>query len=141
MLFRAGDKYEIYQSDAEKAAAVLNLPLIRNGENGNAKIRFKSSELDEYLPELVRAGLRVAIADALEQKIEQKIENENDNQLSENISPKQFLEENQAQLIEFEELDFNLGERWMPAEIYGRFASDLFDTEVDVHYVEAMDDF
>lgn len=45
------------------------------------------------------------------------------------------------QHIEFEELDFNLGERWIPAEIYGRFASDLFDTEVDIHYVETLDDF
>lgn len=97
VLFRVEDSYETYQKDAEKAAPVLNLPLIRNGENGNAKIRFKSSELDEYLPQLVRAGLRVAIADALEQKIENKIDSKNNNLLSENISQKQFLEENQAE--------------------------------------------
>ena len=45
------------------------------------------------------------------------------------------------QRIEFEELDFNLGERWIPAEIYGRFASDLFETDVDIHYMESLDDF
>ncbi len=45
------------------------------------------------------------------------------------------------QRIEFEELDFNLGERWIPAEIYSRFASDLFDTDVDIRYIEALDDF
>jgi N12 class adenine-specific DNA methylase len=32
--------------------------------------------------------------------------------------------------IKFEELDFNLGERWIGTEIYNRFASHLFDTDV-----------
>ncbi|HBK40336.1 MAG TPA: helicase [Porphyromonadaceae bacterium] len=43
--------------------------------------------------------------------------------------------------IEFEELDFNLGERWIPTEIYSRFASDLFDTDVSVVYSDSLDDF
>jgi N12 class adenine-specific DNA methylase len=43
--------------------------------------------------------------------------------------------------IEFEELDFNLGERWIPYEIYARFASHLFDTEVKVHYSDSSDDY
>lgn len=43
--------------------------------------------------------------------------------------------------IEFEELDFNLGERWIPQGIYNRFASSLFDTEVRIHYSENTDDF
>ena len=43
--------------------------------------------------------------------------------------------------IEFEELDFNLGERWIPTGIYARFASHLFDAEVRIHYSESSDDF
>lgn len=43
--------------------------------------------------------------------------------------------------IEFEELDFNLGERWIPSGIYARFASHLFDTEVKVHYSDSTDDY
>ncbi|GEM63890.1 DNA methylase [Sphingobacterium faecium NBRC 15299] len=43
--------------------------------------------------------------------------------------------------IDFEELDFNLGERWIPTEIYSRFASSLFETEVKVSYSESTDDF
>ncbi|MBW0165530.1 MAG: N-6 DNA methylase [Sediminibacterium sp. Gen4] len=43
--------------------------------------------------------------------------------------------------IEFEELDFNLGERWIPTGIYARFASHLFDADVVVHYSESSDDF
>ena len=51
------------------------------------------------------------------------------------------LEESRPRRIEFEELDFNLGERWIPIGIYAHFASNLFDTEVRVHYSESSDDF
>ena len=77
VLLRVNEHYETYQSDAEKASPVIDLPLIQNSENNNVKIRFKSYELDAMLPKLVRSGLRVAIADILEQKIENKIFNKN----------------------------------------------------------------
>lgn len=51
------------------------------------------------------------------------------------------LEEARPRRIEFEELDFNLGERWIPTGVYARFASNQFDTEVKVHYSETTDDF
>ncbi len=51
------------------------------------------------------------------------------------------LEEARPRRIEFEELDFNLGERWMPTGIYARFASHLFDTDVVIHYSESSDDY
>ncbi|WP_166919691.1 N-6 DNA methylase [Flavobacterium poyangense] len=51
------------------------------------------------------------------------------------------LEENRPRRIEFEELDFNLGERWIPTGIYAHFASYLFDTDVLVHYSESSDDY
>ncbi|EFK56965.1 helicase C-terminal domain protein [Sphingobacterium spiritivorum ATCC 33861] len=51
------------------------------------------------------------------------------------------LEEARPRRIEFEELDFNLGERWIPTGVYARFASHLFDTDVRVHYSESSDDF
>lgn len=51
------------------------------------------------------------------------------------------LEEARPRRIEFEELDFNLGERWIPTRIYARFASHLFDTDVRIHYSETTDDF
>ncbi|RRA95588.1 N-6 DNA methylase [Paenimyroides viscosum] len=51
------------------------------------------------------------------------------------------LEEARPRRIEFEELDFNLGERWIPTGIYARFASHLFDTDVRIHYSETTDDF
>ncbi|MCA6441059.1 MULTISPECIES: N-6 DNA methylase [unclassified Arcicella] len=51
------------------------------------------------------------------------------------------LEEARPRRIEFEELDFNLGERWIPTGIYARFASHLFDADVNIHYSESSDDF
>ncbi|SFW67006.1 N-6 DNA methylase [Chitinophaga sancti] len=51
------------------------------------------------------------------------------------------LEESRPRRIEFEELDFNLGERWIPTGIYARFASHLFDADVLIHYSESSDDF
>lgn len=51
------------------------------------------------------------------------------------------LEAAKPREIGFEELDFNFGERWIPAGIYERFASYLFETEVHIYYNENMDDF
>ncbi|WP_312822742.1 N-6 DNA methylase [Epilithonimonas sp.] len=51
------------------------------------------------------------------------------------------LEEARPQQIEFEELDFNLGERWISTDVYERFASQLFDTDVTIHYSDSSDDF
>ncbi len=43
--------------------------------------------------------------------------------------------------IPFEQLDFNLGERWIPSGIYQKFASFLFDTDIQVYYETNMDEF
>ncbi|MDC7217708.1 MAG: N-6 DNA methylase, partial [Spirochaetales bacterium] len=43
--------------------------------------------------------------------------------------------------ISFEQLDFNLGERWIPAGIYEKYASYLFGTDVKVHYLPNLDEF
>ena len=43
--------------------------------------------------------------------------------------------------IPFEELDFNFGERWIPAKVYSRYASWLFDTEVTVRYAASSDEY
>ncbi|QCO47337.1 MULTISPECIES: N-6 DNA methylase [Elizabethkingia] len=64
--------------------------------------------------------------------------NPEDTQAKESLTA---LEEARPRPIEFEELDFNLGERWIPTGIYARFASHLFDTEVRIHYAESSDNF
>ncbi len=43
--------------------------------------------------------------------------------------------------IPFADLDFNLGERWIPAKVYGEFASAFFDTDINVSYHSNMDEY
>lgn len=43
--------------------------------------------------------------------------------------------------IRFEELDFNFGERWIPAGIYAEYMSYLYETDVKIAYSSAMDTF
>ena len=43
--------------------------------------------------------------------------------------------------IPFAELDFNLGERWIPAKVYSAFASEFFETEITVSYQSTMDEY
>ena len=69
LLFRCGDFYETYSSDAVAAAEILGIALTRRG-NGKGKTvemaGFPHHALDTYLPKLIRAGKRVAICDQLE---------------------------------------------------------------------------
>ena len=51
------------------------------------------------------------------------------------------LQEAAPRPITFDELDFNLGERWIPTGIYSAYASYLFDTDVRIGFSESMDDY
>jgi len=69
LLFRVGDFYETFGEDARKASQILGITLTRkaagNGEYCDlAGIPYHAVE--QYLPRLVRAGLRVAICEQLE---------------------------------------------------------------------------
>ena len=64
LLFRHGDFYEAYYSDADIVADVLGL--IVTVCKGDKVVGFPHHALDTYLPKLVRAGKRVAICDQLE---------------------------------------------------------------------------
>lgn len=43
--------------------------------------------------------------------------------------------------IPFEELDFNFGERWIPAKTYSAFMTDFFGTDVNIVYSPQIDQF
>ena len=51
------------------------------------------------------------------------------------------LQEATPRPISFDELDFNLGERWIPTGIYAAYASYLFDTDVRIGFSESMDEY
>jgi len=69
LLFRVGDFYETFGTDAIKTSEILGITLTRRA-NGSASFvelaGFPYHALDIYLPRLVRAGQRVAICEQLE---------------------------------------------------------------------------
>ena len=69
MLFRCGDFYETYSTDAIVASEILGITLTKraNGKGKTVEMAgFPHHALDTYLPRLIRAGKRVAICDQLE---------------------------------------------------------------------------
>lgn len=51
------------------------------------------------------------------------------------------LENVTPEIIPYQDLEFNLGERWIPCEIYSRFATELFEAETEVHYFDVNDTY
>ncbi len=69
LLFRVGDFYETFGSDAIKASKILGIVLTKRANGSASEMElagFPHHSLDTYLPKLVRAGERVAICDQLE---------------------------------------------------------------------------
>ena len=69
LLFRVGDFYETFGDDARKASQVLGITLTRKMAGGGEYTELAGipyHALEQYLPRLVRAGMRVAICEQLE---------------------------------------------------------------------------
>ncbi|MFC4722470.1 DNA mismatch repair protein MutS [Geojedonia litorea] len=69
LLFRVGDFYETFGTDAVKAAKILDIILTKRGAGSETETElagFPHHSLNTYLPKLVKAGCRVAICDQLE---------------------------------------------------------------------------
>jgi len=69
LLFRVGDFYETYGSDAVEASSILGITLTRKSNGSGTFIEmagFPYHAVNTYLPKLVRAGRRVAVCEQLE---------------------------------------------------------------------------
>ncbi len=69
LLYRVGDFYETFSSDAVTASEILGITLTKraNGPGQHIELAgFPHHALDTYLPRFVRAGKRVAICEQLE---------------------------------------------------------------------------
>lgn len=69
LLFRVGDFYETFGTDAITTAATLGITLTKRHNGSSSEIElagFPYHALDTYLPKLVRAGYRIAVCDQLE---------------------------------------------------------------------------
>ena len=77
LLFRLGDFYETFEEDARTVSQVLGITLTKraNGKASEVPLAgFPHHALDNYLPKLVQAGLRVAVCEQLEDpKLARKI--------------------------------------------------------------------
>ncbi|MFN5608675.1 MAG: DNA mismatch repair protein MutS, partial [Holosporales bacterium] len=75
LLFRLGDFYEIFFDDAPVVAKLLGIQLTRRNKQGGDDIPMCGipwHQLDNYLPDLLGANLKVAICDQLETPEEAK---------------------------------------------------------------------
>lgn len=68
VIMRKNDSYEIYKSDAKKAAEATHLPVTKQEIEGKKidTVSFSHTMLDVHLPNIIRAGHRVAVCDQLE---------------------------------------------------------------------------
>ncbi len=101
----------------------------------HGRIYYNPLEKEYEIAERWVAGNVVEKAEQVRNYLEN---NPNDSEAKTSLT---VLEEARPRRIEFEELDFNLGERWIPTGIYARFASHLFDTDVRINYSDSSDDF
>lgn len=101
ILFRVGDFYEVYMEDANDASNILGITLTKRGEYPMAGFPFHA--LDTYLPKIVRAGKRVAIADNVmdEQKVVEVVEKQEN--LAQNLQESNNNNSNFAENLENEE--------------------------------------
>src|SRR5690606_27361770 len=104
-------------------------------EHLHGRIFYNPLEREYEIAERWIAGNVVEKANEIRTYVEQ---NPEDKEAKQSLT---VLEEARPRRIEFEELDFNLGERWIPTGVYAKFASHLFDADVKIHYSDSSDDF
>ena len=75
LFFRMGDFYEMFFEDARIAAPVLGITLTHRGTHDGKPIPMAGVPVhsaEQYLPRLIRAGLRVAVCEQTEDPAEAK---------------------------------------------------------------------
>src|ERR1700723_981612 len=75
VFFRMGDFYELFFSDAEAAAAALDIALTQRGEHDGTPVPMcgvPQHAAEAYLARLIRRGFRVAVCEQMEDPAEAK---------------------------------------------------------------------
>jgi N12 class adenine-specific DNA methylase len=127
------NKYGTVRLDYMSQISGLSVDNLKETLEG--RIFYNPLENEYEISERWISGNVVAKADKIKEHL---LLEPNDKEASKSL---EALEKAVPRRIEFEELDFNLGERWIPMGIYNRFASNLFDADVRIHYTENTDDF
>jgi N12 class adenine-specific DNA methylase len=107
-------------------------------EDLHERIYYNPLIRDYEISDRFIAGNVVEKAEALERFIKDNPEHEYRYETENSLKA---LQDATPRPITFEELDFNFGERWIPQNIYSKYASYLFDVETNVNYSATRDDF
>ncbi len=135
LLFRVGDFYETFSSDAVKTADILGITLTKRA--GVELAGFPYHALDTYLPKLVRAGQRVAICEQLEDpKLTKKIVKRG---VTELITPGVSLNDN---VLEHKENNFlacvNLTKNQAGIAFLDISTGEFYTTEGNFEYIDKL---
>jgi len=84
------------------------------------------------------AGNVVEKAEAVEQYLKDNPQSEYGKETAKSLKA---LQDATPRPITFEELDFNFGERWIPQNIYSKYATCLFDVNTNIHYSNTRDEY
>ena len=116
--------YELTDKDADTLLHELQGLVFYNPINGEYEIRNKllSGDIIEKI-ERIEAYLCTHEDDSLSQDTLQTL-----------LAAKPVQ-------INFEELDLNFGERWIPCDVFGKYISEIFDTQVNIHLIADVDQF
>ncbi|MGX7592422.1 DNA mismatch repair protein MutS [Candidatus Karelsulcia muelleri] len=69
VLFKVGDFYEIFGKDAIQCSKILNIVLTKRNKKYSIELAgFPHHSINNYLPKLIKSGLKIAICDELETK-------------------------------------------------------------------------
>lgn len=93
LLFRLGDFYECFDENAEQASKILGIALTKRGkgENKRPMAGIPHHALNNYLPKLVQAGVKVVIVDQVSTPEPGKLV---EREVTEVISPGAVVDEN-----------------------------------------------
>ena len=116
-----------------QAATGLSEPEIINKLDGHIYLTPQSRQwetVDQYLSGNVVAKFAIAKQEVARHP--------DDAQLQRSL---EAIGKVQPEKIPFELLDFNLGERWIPAGYYDRYATQLFEQDTSINYFQSLDTF
>ncbi|MDL2262886.1 DNA methylase, partial [Bacteroidales bacterium OttesenSCG-928-I21] len=107
-------------------------------EDLRGRIYYNPLEGNYEVSDKFIAGNVVEKAEALERYLKDNPESENKHASFESLKA---LQDAIPRPITFEELDFNFGERWIPQNIYSKYATHLFDVDTNIHYSNTSDEY
>lgn len=136
-LIRSLDRYG--NVDLDFISSISNLSAVEIQKQLNDKILFNPLDNKFELKEYFLSGNIYEKLEKVESKLNLLTSEDSKYSLTQNSF--ELLKESIPEIIPFDSISFNLGQRWVPDQIYSAFASSLFNTIVDILYLQSNDDY